>query len=124
MGKYVLKKAKSGFHFNLCANNNQVIGTSEVYNTKKAALNGCDAIKKVAKKSDIEDQTLLKPVAKKAPKFEIFFDKKKEYRFRLKSSNGEIILASEGYKSKDSCKNGIKSVKTNSTSKVVDTTEE
>ena len=124
MGKYVLKKAKSGFHFNLCANNNQVIGTSEVYNTKKAALNGCDAIKKVAKKSDIEDQTLLKPVAKKAPKFEIFFDKKKEYRFRLKSSNGEIILASEGYKSKDSCKNGIKSVKTNSTSKVVDVTEE
>lgn len=124
MGKYVLKKAKSGFHFNLCANNNQVIGTSEVYNTKKAALNGCDAIKKVAKKSDIEDQTLLKPVAKKAPKFEIFFDKKKEYRFRLKSSNGEIILGSEGYKSKDSCKNGIKSVKTNSTSKVVDTTEE
>ncbi len=124
MGKYVLKKAKSGFHFNLCANNNQVIGTSEVYNTKKAALNGCDAIKKVAKKSDIEDQTLLKPVAKKAPKFEIFFDKKKEYRFRLKSSNGEIVLASEGYKSKDSCKNGIKSVKTNSTSKVVDTTEE
>ena len=124
MGKYVLKKAKSGFHFNLCANNNQVIGTSEVYNTKKAALNGCDAIKKVAKKSDIEDQTLLKPVAKKAPKFEIFSDKKKEYRFRLKSSNGEIILASEGYKSKDSCKNGIKSVKTNSTSKVVDVTEE
>lgn len=124
MGKYVLKKAKSGFHFNLCANNNQVIGTSEVYNTKKAALNGCDAIKKVAKKSDIEDQTLLKPVAKKVPKFEIFFDKKKEYRFRLKSSNGEIVLASEGYKSKDSCKNGIKSVKTNSTSKVVDTTEE
>ena len=75
MGKYVLKAAKKGFHFNLCAGNNQVIGTSEIYNTQKAALNGCDAIKKVAGKADIEDQTLLKPVAKKAPKFEIYFDK-------------------------------------------------
>ena len=123
MGKYVLKAAKSGFHFNLCAGNNQVIGTSEIYKTQKAALNGCAAIKKVAGKADIEDQTLLKPVAKKAPKFEIYFDKKKEYRFRLKSTNGEIILASEGYKSKDSCKNGIKSVKTNASSEVVDTTK-
>ena len=46
--------------------------------------------------------------------FEIFKDKINEFRFRLKADNGEIILASEGYKAKSSCKNGIKSVIKNS----------
>ena len=49
-----------------------------------------------------------------AGKFEIFKDKRGEFRFRLKAGNGEIILASEGYKRKASCKNGIESVKKNS----------
>ncbi|QMU61903.1 MAG: DUF1508 domain-containing protein [Gammaproteobacteria bacterium] len=46
-------------------------------------------------------------------KFELYKDKKGEFRFRLKSSNGENILASEGYKAKTSAKNGIESVKKN-----------
>lgn len=33
-----------------------------------------------------------------------------EFQFNLKASNGEIILSSEGYKTKVSCKNGIESV--------------
>ena len=49
-----------------------------------------------------------------AGKFEIFKDKKGETRFRLKSGNGQIILASEGYKRKSSCLNGIESVRKNS----------
>lgn len=48
-----------------------------------------------------------------AGKFECFRDKAGEYRFRLKAGNGEIILSSEGYKSKASCDNGIASVKKN-----------
>lgn len=47
-------------------------------------------------------------------KFEIYKDKKGEFRFRLKASNGQTILASEGYSSKSSCTNGINSVRTNS----------
>lgn len=39
--------------------------------------------------------------------FEIFKDKAKQYRFRLKSRNGEIVASSEQYKSKKSCINGI-----------------
>ena len=47
-------------------------------------------------------------------KFEIFkSEKNDEYYFRLKAGNGEIILASEGYKSKTSCKSGIESVMKN-----------
>lgn len=48
--------------------------------------------------------------------FEIYKDKAGEFRFRLKASNGEIVLASEGYKAKASCKKGIESVKKNAQS--------
>ncbi|HSH44063.1 MAG TPA: YegP family protein [Arenicellales bacterium] len=48
-----------------------------------------------------------------AGKIEIYKDKKGEYRFRLKSSNGENILGSEGYKRKSSAVNGAASVEKN-----------
>lgn len=37
-----------------------------------------------------------------------------EFQFNLKANNGQIILASEGYKAKTSCENGIDSVRKNS----------
>jgi len=46
-------------------------------------------------------------------KFEIYKDKKGEYRFRLKAGNGEIIAESEGYKTKQGCMKGIVSVQKN-----------
>ena len=49
----------------------------------------------------------------KHPKFEVYTDKAGEYRFRLKARNGEIIATSEGYKAKNSCLNGVESVKKN-----------
>jgi hypothetical protein len=48
-----------------------------------------------------------------AGKFELYADKGGEIRFRLKASNGQVILASEGYKSKASAKKGIASVQKN-----------
>jgi uncharacterized protein YegP (UPF0339 family) len=48
-------------------------------------------------------------------KFEIYKDKIGEFRFRLKSSNGQTILMGEGYSAKAGCNNGIASVKKNST---------
>ena len=47
-------------------------------------------------------------------KFEMYTDRRGEYRFRLKAANGQAILASEGYKAKASCENGINSVRKNS----------
>ena len=46
-------------------------------------------------------------------KFEIYKDSAGEFRFRLKASNGQKILASEGYTTKAGCNNGIDSVKQN-----------
>ncbi|MEL6362910.1 MAG: YegP family protein [Pseudomonadota bacterium] len=48
-----------------------------------------------------------------AGKFELYKDKAGEFRFRLKAGNGEIILASEGYKERGGAVNGIESVKKN-----------
>lgn len=48
------------------------------------------------------------------PKFQVFKSiNNNEYYYRLRSSNGEIILNGEGYKSKQSCYEGIASVKVN-----------
>lgn len=46
-------------------------------------------------------------------KFEIYKDNSGEFRFRLKASNGQNILSSEGYAAKSGCTNGIESVKKN-----------
>ena len=48
-----------------------------------------------------------------AAKFEIKKAKNGQFMFNLKASNGEIILTSEMYKKKGSCKKGIKSVRVN-----------
>ena len=37
-----------------------------------------------------------------------------EFQFNLKATNGQVILASEGYVTKANCQNGIESVKKNS----------
>jgi len=37
-----------------------------------------------------------------------------EFQFNLQSDNGQVILTSEGYSTKDNCKNGIESVRSNS----------
>ena len=47
------------------------------------------------------------------PVFEWYVDKAGKYRFRLKAANGEMIAVSEGYASKQSCVEGIESVKKN-----------
>ena len=73
----------------------------------------------------VEDQTQEGFEKVKHPKFEIYNDKAGEFRFRLKARNGEIIAASESYKSMKSCLNGIESVKKNAAEgNIEDTTEE
>jgi uncharacterized protein YegP (UPF0339 family) len=46
-----------------------------------------------------------------AAKFEVYLDKSKKFRFRLKAANGGIVVSSEAYNTKASCLNGIESVK-------------
>lgn len=54
-------------------------------------------------------------------KFELYKDVKGEIRWRLVAPNGEAIATSgEGYKSKDSAKKGIESVKKNAPTAAVE----
>ena len=49
-----------------------------------------------------------------AAKFELYKDTRGEFRWRLVASNGQTIATGgEGYKSKESAKDGIESVKKN-----------
>ena len=113
MGTFEIKKSGDGQMFNLKAGNGEVIGTSEVYNSRQSLDNGIASVQKNAPEAPVEDQTVENFEKKTCPKFEVFSDKGGKFRFRLKARNGEIILASQGYASTSSCLAGIESVKKN-----------
>ena len=48
-----------------------------------------------------------------AEKFQVYQDKKGQYRFRLLAANGQVIASGQGYTSKKACLGGIESVKKN-----------
>ena len=112
MGKFVIKETASGVKFNLKATNGQVIASSEVYTSEAACKNGIESVR-VNSGAAVENQTVEGYETLKNPKYEIYLDKKGEYRFRLKAKNGQIIAVSEGYKTLASCENGIESIKKN-----------
>ncbi len=118
MGKYLIKKTKTGIKFDLKAGNGEVIATSEVYTTEKACRAGIASVQRNAPAAGIENQTEEGFEKQKHPKFEVYTDKKGEYRFRLKATNGQIIAVSEGYKAISGCLNGIESVKKNADSEI------
>ncbi len=123
MGKFVVKATKTGFVFNLKAGNGETIATSEVYTTEAACLKGVESVRKNAVDAKLEDQTVAEVAAVTNPKFEMYTDKAGEFRFRLKARNGEVIAASEGYKAKASCLNGIDSVRRNAPDAAVEKLE-
>ncbi len=112
MGKFAVKATKAGFRFNLKAGNGEIIATSETYSSEKSCIRGIESVRTNCA-SEIEDQTVEGYAKLKHPKYELYQDKKGEFRFRLKARNGEIIATGEGYKAKKSCLNGIASVKKN-----------
>ena len=113
MGKFVVKQVKNGVMFNLKAGNGEVIATGEIYTTEAACMSGIESVRKNAVEAKLEDQTVAGYETVANPKFEVYADKTGEFRFRLKARNGEIIAVGEGYKAKDSCLNGIDSVRRN-----------
>jgi uncharacterized protein YegP (UPF0339 family) len=109
-GKFEIKQSASGkFHFNLKAGNGQIILSSEMYETKSAAENGIESVKKNS--AD-------------AARFEKRASTKGDPYFVLKAGNGQEIGRSEMYSSDSACENGIESVQTNAPgADIVDTTQ-
>ena len=120
MGKFVVREVNSGIKFDLKATNGQVIASSEIYKSKASCLKGVNSVINNAPIANLEDQTVEDYKVEKNPKFEIYNDKAGEFRFRLKAKNGEIIATSEGYKTMDSCKNGVESVRKNAANSAIE----
>jgi len=51
------------------------------------------------------------------PEFQVTSGKDEKFYFSLTAANGQVVLSSQGYASKDGCKSGIESVKKNSGNK-------
>ena len=113
MGKFVISEAKNGFKFNLVAGNGEVIAQSQVYKSLATAKKGVASVAANAPVANIENQTVKDFAVEKNPKFEVYKDKKGEFRFRLKAKNGQIIATGEGYSKLDGCLKGVASVQKN-----------
>jgi len=115
VGKFVIKKAKKGLRFDLKAANGLIVASGDgFYKDEASAKKAIATWQAAVKAAKIEDQTKEGFKKTKNPKFEIYKDAKKEYRFRLKGGNGQILAVSEAYKQKTSAVNAINSVKKNS----------
>ena len=84
MGKFVVKQTKTGVKFDLKATNGEIIASSEVYTTERACLKGIQSVINNCV-GEIEDQTVENFAVLKHPKFEVYTDKRGEFRFRLRS---------------------------------------
>lgn len=113
MGKFVVRKTEKGARFNLLATNGQVIATSQTYKRLSSCKGGVASVQANAPIANLEDQTVEDWEPTRCPKFQVYTDKAGEFRFRLLASNGQNICHGEGYVRKDSCLNGIESVRKN-----------
>ncbi|MBK9214191.1 MAG: YegP family protein [Chloracidobacterium sp.] len=98
-GKFEIKTSASGqVHFNLKAGNGQIILSSEMYETKAAAENGIDSVRR----NSADDARYERKMSSNGKPY-----------FNLKASNGQVIGRSEMYESESAMENGIRSVKEN-----------
>lgn len=94
----IYRDSAEQYRFKLNAANGENIGASEGYTTKASAQTG---IESVIKNGGDDDN------------YEVFEGKDTKHYFRLKAANGEIILSSQGYASKDAANEGSQAVKRN-----------
>lgn len=106
---YQISPTSNGkFMFNLKAENNQVILTSQVYEQKQSALDGIASVQAngpVSKNFEHKTSTATEPY------------------FVLKAQNGEIIGTSQMYSTQAAAEIGIASVQVNSRSLEITTVE-
>ena len=112
MGKFIVRRTATGFMFDLLAANGQDIAASEVYEAKAACIKGIRSVQKYAAVAKFADLTQGDPAVTN-PRFELFRDKRGDYRFRLRSRNGAVPAPSDAYSTKNACENGIESVRAN-----------
>ena len=97
VGKWVIKEKGEGeFVAYLYANNKELMLTSETYSTPDGARKGIGTIQKNAASDE---------------NFTYYRDKKKNYYFKLKTSQNRFLCVGETYPNKSACLKSIESVK-------------
>lgn len=112
-GKFVIRKTDNGnFVFKLISSNKRVVAIgAQAYSGLPGVKGGIQSVIKNAAKAPIQDSTLQKVVELKFPKWEIWKDKKDEFRLRLYASNGELVASTnDGYTGKPAAKAGIDAI--------------
>jgi uncharacterized protein YegP (UPF0339 family) len=95
----ITRDAAKEFRWRLKAANGKILATAgQGYKAKADAMNGIKRIQK--------------DVASGKLKFEVYQDKAKEYRWRLKAANGQTIAASsEGYRARADAEHAVELIK-------------
>jgi uncharacterized protein YegP (UPF0339 family) len=95
----IYKDAAKGFRWRLKAANGAVLATAgQPYKAKADCMKGVERVQAGATSDKYT--------------FEVYQDKAKEYRWRLKAPNGQVIAASsEGYKGKQDCQKAVDTIK-------------
>jgi uncharacterized protein YegP (UPF0339 family) len=98
----IYEDAAKGYRWRLKAANGEILATAgQGYKAKGDCKKGVERIQEEMGKGK-----------KTTYKFEVYVDKAKEYRWRLKASNGQVVAASsEGYKAKAGCEKAIDLIK-------------
>ena len=112
-GKFIIKKTDKGhFVYKLFAYGNKCVAIgAQAYEGLSGVKGGIASVAKIAGTAPIENQTLKSYETLKFPKWEIYADKKGEFRLRLYASNGNLVATTnDGYLSVQAAKKGIESV--------------
>ena len=120
MGRFSVKQTSNGrYMFNLIANNNRVISSSQTHASIANAKVGIESVR-TNRSAPVEDQTVEGFEVLRHPKYEVYLDVGGKPMFRIKASNGEIIAVSQAYADKSSCMNGIASIGTHAPDAEID----
>lgn len=125
----IIKDKRNMFKFKLVAKNHRTLAIGANYSNEKAAISASESFKRFAMTAEpveIENvdsevidasMTLVEiptQIDKKTNgKYVISVDENEEYTWALKASNGEVLVDTEGYSSKNGALNGIQCFKDN-----------
>ena len=112
-GKFVIKKTDKGhFVYKLFAYGNKVVAIgAQPYADLGGVKGGIASVTKIASIETIIDLTKAPEGKLPCPRWEIYADKKEEFRLRLIASNGNLVATTnDGYTTKAAAKKGIESV--------------
>lgn len=122
MGKFIIQSHDDGYDFRLLAANQESVAVSDVYTSLSACLRGIESVRRNAA-ARLEDQTVRGYSSLPNPKYELYKDRKRQYRYRLRARNGKIIATGGGHSDKDLCIKGIESVRRNAAkARIIDQT--